>query len=120
MGRDITTSNEDPDKLEGECVKVINFMRFMGGIDSETGAKIKFMDMSNQRYSRAFILTGYNLHSVTAADESALEAMMTIKVEITNYETNKRLICTAPLVGTTYSVDHSPLNTDCILKGSCN
>jgi hypothetical protein len=96
-----TKPDVEPNKLEDECMTSVKTMRYMAYVP-ETGIlpKETFSD-----FAQNFFPTGYSLKKLTVDDGKAIDAMITLKIQIFNMANGTKLICTAPLLGTGYSVE---------------
>jgi hypothetical protein len=100
IGRN-TKPEADLGLLEEECKNTIQALRSMSGLNSE--GKISSGGVSY--LSNDFFPTGYSLKKFSSDDGKTIDAMITLKVMILNYSKSTRLVCTAPLLGTGYSVE---------------
>jgi hypothetical protein len=96
-----TKAEVDPKNLEDECMASVKTMRYMAYVP-ETGTLSKdvFSD-----FAQNFFPTGYSLKKLTVDDGKAIDSMITLKIQIFNFAKGTKLICTAPLLGTGYSVE---------------
>ena len=105
----ILYTDNDPSKLEDQCKTAIERVRTVGGLNVETGKPDDnpLAPSPFSHYATLFLPTGYNLKSMSVEDAKALDALMLITVSIISLnDDTKKLVCTAPLLGTKYTVEN--------------
>lgn len=99
-----TQADEDPPQLETECKESINRMRLVAGVNVDTGKPFGGGD-SSSFFSADFFPSGYSMKNLTDEDARNFDAIINLQVRIQNLSKITHLLCSAPLLGTGYSVE---------------
>lgn len=95
--------DQEPQLFEGECANAIAAVRRDGGIDFSTNKVSQSQPYSN--FARLFMPKSHSVVSLPSEDiGKTLDASLNIRVTIKNPANKKRLICSAPFIGTSYEV----------------
>ena len=103
MVRFRSLQEDDSANLEEECKAAIDEIRRQGGIFE--GQLATGMNMKYSYFASQFFPSGYGLSYLSEEDGKTLDALMSIEVSIRPRSSKMGLTCTAPLLGTGYSVE---------------